>query len=212
VFEEEKRKTNYQFYPQPLSEYPEQVMSGQFHEKTLPADWKIVAPDQTVRFIYVNRDDAQAKQYFQPIDGPKLLVEVCGFFNNYMRAVAVIALELLILCGLGCAFGGILTLPTAIFVAVSYLLFGSFAVYMSNLDYVAGAADHIGQFVARLLLWVVIPIQGFEVSGLVARGEIVELSFFWLLFRSYFLYRALPLFLLGMILYRRRELGLVIRK
>ena len=152
------------------------------------------------------------KQYFQPIDGPKLLVEVSGFFENYMRSVAIVALELLILCGLGCAFGGILTLPTAIFVAVSYLMFGSFAVYMTNLSYVAGTADHIGQFIAKVLLLVVIPVQAFEVSGLVANGEIVELAYFWMLFKSYFIYRALPLFLLGMILYRRRELGLVIRK
>ena len=212
VFEQAKQKQTYEYYPQPLSEFPEQVMSGEFHEKTLPAEWKLIAPDQTVRFIYVNRDDAQAKQYFQPSDGPKLLVEVCGFFENYMRLIAVVALELLILTGLGCAFGGILTLPTAIFVAISYLLFGSFAVYMTNMDYVAGAADHFGQLVAKLLLWIVIPLQGFEISGLVANGELVELLYIWMLFKSYFLFRALPLFLLGMILYRRRELGLVIRK
>ena len=96
--------------------------------------------------------------------------------------------------------------------AVSYLMFGSFAVYMTNLSYVAGTADHIGQFIAKVLLLVVIPVQAFEVSGLVANGEIVELAYFWMLFKSYFIYRALPLFLLGMILYRRRELGLVIRK
>ena len=211
VFEQEQ-KERYEYYPQPLSEFPEQVMSGEFHEKVLPASWKVIAPDQTVRFIYVNADDMQEKQYFQPIDGPKLLVEVSGFFENYMRSVAIVALELLILCGLGCAFGGILTLPTAIFVAVSYLMFGSFAVYMTNLSYVAGTADHIGQFIAKVLLLVVSPVQAFEVSGLVANGEIVELAYFWMLFKSYFIYRALPLFLLGMILYRRRELGLVIRK
>lgn len=212
VFEQAKQEQGVEYYPQALSEFPEQVMSGEFHEKTLPAQFKLIAPDQSVRFIYVNKDDSQEKQYFQPVDGPKLLVEVCGFFENYMRSVAVVALELLILTGIGCAFGGILTLPTAIFVAISYLLFGSFAIYMSNLDYVAGAADHLGQSIARLLLWIVIPLQGFEISGLVANGEIVELKYFWLLFKSYFLFRALPLFLLGMLLYRRRELGLVIRK
>ena len=147
---------------------------------------------------------------FQEVPGKGVTAKING--SVCMRSVAVIALELLILTGLGCVFGGILTLPTAIFVAISYLLFGSFAIYMSNLDYVSGAADHLGQSIARLLLWIVIPIQGFEISALVANGEIVELTYFWLLFKSYFLFRALPLFLLGMILYRRRELGLVIRK
>ena len=129
-----------------------------------------------------------------------------------MRAVAVIALELLILCGLGCAFGGILTLPTAIFVAISYMLFGSIAKSMVNQEYLAGIADHFGQWIAQLLLWIVIPLQAFDVSGLVANGEVVELAYFWRLFLHYFIIRAVPLFLLGMILYRRRELGLVIRK
>ncbi len=212
VFEQAKQEQTYEFYPMPLTEFPEQVMSGEFHEKVLDPNWKLIAPDQTLRLVYINMDDAREKQYFQPIDGPKLLIEVSGFFENYMRSVAIVALELLILTGLGCAFGGIMTLPTAIFVAISYLLFGSFAVYMTNVDYLAGAADHIGQTIAKLLLLVVIPLQAFEVSGLVANGEIIELSYFWLLFKSYFLYRALPLFLLGMILYWRRELGLVIRK
>ncbi|MBS1369519.1 MAG: hypothetical protein HPZ91_06130 [Lentisphaeria bacterium] len=212
VFEQNAREERYVYAPQAMSEYPEQVMSGEFHEKVLPASWKVIAPNDTVTFGYVNYDDAQEKQYFQPGDGPKLLIEVTGFFENYMRSVAIVALELLILCGLGCAFGGILTLPTAIFVAVSYLLFGSIAVYMTNQEYLAGAADHIGQMIAKLLLLFVIPLQAFEVSGLVANGEVVELSYFWLLFKSYFIYRALPLFVLGMILYRRRELGLVIRK
>lgn len=212
VFEENSRKERYMYTPQVMSEYPEQVMSGEFHEKVLPASWNAIAPDGTVSFAYVNYDEAQAKQYFQPGDGPQLLVEVTGFFENYMRAVGIIALELLILSGLGCAFGGILTLPTAIFVAVSYMLFGSIAVYMTSQDYLAGAADHIGQAIAKLLLLVVIPLQAFEVSGQVANGEVIELAHFWALFRSYFIYRALPLFVLGMILYRRRELGLVIRK
>ncbi|MDR0932617.1 MAG: hypothetical protein LBM70_06300 [Victivallales bacterium] len=202
----------YAYTTQALSEYPEQVMSGEFHEKILPASWKVIAPDGTVKLGYFNFDDMREKQYFQPGDGPQLLIEVTGFFENYLRSVAVVALELLILCGLGCAFGGILTLPTAIFVAISYMLFGSVAVYMTSQEYLAGVSDHIGQLIAKLLLWIVIPLQAFEVSGLVANGEVVEFSYFWALFKSFFIYRALPLFLLGMILYRRRELGLVIRK
>ena len=212
VFEQANRKERYMYVPQVMSEYPEQVMSGEFHEKVIPPSWKVISYDGTVSFVYMNFDDSGEKQYFQPGDGPKLLVEVTGFFENYMRAVAVIALELLILCGLGCAFGGILTLPTAIFVAVSYMLFGSIAIAMVNQEYLAGVADHFGQLIAKGLLFIVIPLQAFDVSGLVANGEVVELSFFWQLFRDYFISRALPLFVLGMILYRRRELGLVIRK
>lgn len=43
-----------------------------------------------------------------------LLIRVTGFLENYLRAILVIAMELLILSGLACAFGGFLTLPTAV--------------------------------------------------------------------------------------------------
>ena len=209
---DQNAKAGYEVYFVPMAEYPEQVMSGEFHEKTIPAGVKVITPDHQVVFRYTNADDAQGSQFFQLTDGPKLLIEVAGFFENYMRAILVIAMELLILSGLGCAFGGFLTMPTAVFVVISYLLFGSFAVYMTGLSYVSGAADQIGQFIAKLLLVVVIPLQAFEVTGIVASGEIIELALIWKLFWFYFLCRALPLFALGIFFYWRRELGLVIRK
>ncbi len=202
----------YEIFLNPLSPNPEQVMTGEFHEKTLRSEWKVVTPDNEVVVSYVNFDDSQAVHYFQPADGPKLLIEACSFFENYMRAVLVIAIELLILSGLGCAFGGFLSMPTAIFVVISYLLFGSLAAYMTGLTYLEGAADHVGQFIAKLLLCVVIPLQTFEVTGPVASGEIIELAWIWRIGWYYFLCRALPLFALGIIFYWRRELGLIIRK
>ncbi len=195
-----------------LSQFPEQIMSGEFHEKVLLPEWKLITPDNEVLIGYVNYDDSQTSQFLQPADGPMLLIKVTGFLENYLRAVLVIALELLILSGLACAFGGFLTLPTAIFVVISYLLFGSFAVYMSGLSYISGMADSIGQGIARVLLWVVIPLQAFEVTGVVANGELIEFSLIGRLFLYYFVYRALPWFLFGIYMYWRRELGLVIRK
>ena len=103
-------------------------------------------------------------------------------------------------------------MPTAIFVEVAYLLFGSFSVYMTNQSYLNGAADQIGLFVAKLLLIVVIPLQAFEHTNALAGGELIEWSLIWNLFWYYFLCRAVPLLLLGIYFYRRRELGLVIRK
>ncbi len=202
----------YEIYYVPLSQFPEQVMSGTFHEKELRTEWKMITPDNEVYFTYLNYDDSHTNQYFQPADGPKLLIEVCSFFENYLRTVLVIALELIILAGLGCTFGGFLSMPTAIFVVISYLLFGSFAVYMSSITFFSGAADYIGHYIGKFLLWIVIPLQAFDVSGLAAAGELVEYFYIWQLAYSYLLLRAVPLFALGMLLYWRRELGLVIRK
>lgn len=199
------------FDPFVLTERPQQVMSGEFHEMQISP--KAVTSDNMVLVGVTNYDDGGSSQFYQPADGPKLLIEVCGFFSNYLRSIGVIAMQLLLLSGLACAFGGFLTMPTAIFLVVSYLLFGSFSVYLTDQSYfVSGAADHIGQFIAKLLLLVVIPIQAFEVTGAVASGELIEWGFMWKLFWYYFICRGLPLFFLGMYLYNRRELGLVIRK
>ena len=210
IFEDDK--STYNIIPVALSAYPEQVKSGEFHEKVLKPEWNIVAPDNKI-FVYAfNGDPKGSTQFYQPADGPKLLIEECGFFSNYMRAVSVIALELLILSGLACAFGGCMSMPTAIFVVVSYLLFGSFAVFMTGLDYVNGTADHVGVFISKLILTVVIPLQAFEATGPVAGGELIEWSRIFYLGFHYFICRAVPIFIFGIWMYRNRELGLIIRK
>ncbi len=211
VFEQARRQ-DYDLHMFNLSEMPEQVKSGDFHEKVFPPEWGIVTPDGKVVLGYTNFDRQNGTQHFQPGDGPKILLRVSGFAVNYFRAVFVIFLELVILTGLGCAAAAFLTMPTAIFVVISYLLFGSFASYMAETSYFGGAADYIGYYVGKILLLVVIPIQKFEVTNLVANGELVEFSFIWRLIFAYLLLRALPLFLFGILMYRRREMGLIIRK
>ncbi|MBO5900483.1 MAG: hypothetical protein J6Q80_07080, partial [Lentisphaeria bacterium] len=111
-----------------------------------------------------------------------------------------------------CAFGGCMSMPTAIFVVVSYLLFGSFAVFMTGLDYLSGTADHVGVFISKLILTVVIPLQAFEATGPVAGGELIEWSRIAYLGFHYFICRAVPIFIFGIWMYRKRELGLIIRK
>ncbi len=206
-----RKGRNYDLYPTPLSGKPEQVMSGRFHEKVLRPEWKVVTPDREVRLAVMNVEQ-NATHYYQPVDGPKLLIAVTSFAGNYARAVLVVALELMLLAGFGCAFGGIMSMPVAVFVVIGYLLFGSFSVYMVNQEYISGAADHIGQFIAKILLKVVIPIQSFDVSAQVSDGQLIEWSFVWQLLFSLIICRGVPLLLLGLYFYRRRELGLVIRK
>ena len=212
VFNNGSQQANYDIYMIALSQKPEQVMSGEFHEKMLRPEWKVVTPDNRVVVSVQNTDNYGATQFFQPADGPKLLIKASSFFENYMRAILVIALELIILSGFACSFGGCMSMPVAVFVEIGYLLFGSFSVYMTGLTYLGSAADRFGVLVAKLLLVVVIPLQAFEVTGAVATGELIEWSFIGTLVWYYFLCRALPLFLLCIWIYRKRELGLIIRK
>ena len=212
VFAQNADKSNYDVYMIALSQQPEQVMSGEFHEKMLRPEWKVVTPDNTVVVSVQNADPYGATQFYQPADGPKLLIKATGFFANYMRAILIIALELIILSGFACSFGGCMSMPVAVFVEVGYLLFGSFSVYMTGLSYISGAADKFGVFVAKMLLVVVIPLQAFDVTGAVANGELIEWSFLWQLTFYFLVCRALPLYLLCIWIYRKRELGLIVRK
>ncbi len=202
-----------EYFMYPLTQTPEQVMSGEFHERMLRGEWGVVTPDNEVMLCVFNADPVQANHYYQPADGPKLLIKVTGFFGNYARGVLVLAMQIVLMAALSCAFGGFLTLPTAVFVTSSYLLFGAISIFMTDRDYyINGATDRVGQFVARWLLKVVIPLQAFDVTDLIAGGELVEWGNIWFLTWFYLLCRALPLVLIGIYFYWRRELGLAIRK
>jgi hypothetical protein len=209
VFEAAKDK-GWKLYYYPLTQMPQQLMCGVFHEFKLPP--RIITPDGEAFVSFNNLDPQYASLYAQQADGPKLLLRVTGFTENYFRAVFVVLLQLLILAGLGCAAASVLSMPTAVFLVISYLMFGSFASYMVSSTYFGGTADYVGYFVGKILLLGIIPMQNFEVTHFVANGELIELSLIGNLFASYFLLRALPLFLLGIWLYWRREMGLVIRK
>lgn len=208
--EKDKQEKQFKFYKIGLSQYPEQIMTGVFHEKKLLPD--IISPYGKAQLIFGNADDLQKSLHFQPLDGPKLLIRVTGFTENYLRAVLVIFIWIALLTGLGCAAASQLSMPTAVFLVMSYLMFGSVASFMVGSGMGKDVATILGYYVSKLLLWTVIPMQNFEVTYFVSRGELIEWSFIGLLFFKYFVLRGVPLFLLGMYLYWRRELGLVIRK
>ena len=193
--------------------YNSVLMSGEFHEVPLKGNVGIVSSKGEVRIRVRNLDPKMATQFYQPADGPKLLIEVTGFLGNYVRAILVIALQLTMMALLSCALGGFLTLPTAVFVSMSYLTFGFMTSYLTDPEfYVSGVMDQTGQKISWWILdhYLIVPLERFDVTDLVAGGELVEWS---LIFnRLCMLGPMLPLVLLGILLYRRREIGLVIRK
>ena len=69
----------------------------------------------------------------------------------------------------------------------------------------------MARFIANVLMKLIIPLQVFDMTSLVSKGELVEFSYIAKLFYFYFP-RALVLYALGIFMYRRRELGLIIRK
>ena len=170
---------------------------------------------------FVNLDPQGKSVFFQLADGPKLLVRVTGFEGNYIRAILMIALKLIFLAGLGCAAGGIFSAPVAIFVTAAYLLIGIFSSNLIGLEEPAPRTgklsledihDIVGRSVSEVSLVFVNPIHHFEVSDKLADGELIEWRYIARIFTRFLVVKGLPLFVIGVWLYRRRELGLVVRR
>ena len=104
-------------------------------------------------------------------------------------------------------------MPTAIFMVVSYMLFGAFSLFLTDSEFfVSNSFDKFSQGLAHTLLLVVIPLQKFSVTDMLSNGELIELSYIFELFWKYLLLRGVPLFGFGMWLYWRREMGSAVRK
>jgi hypothetical protein len=204
----------------PKSQYPERLMCGVFHEIALSPG--TIDKDGVVTVAFTNFDIEGKPVFFQAADGPKLLIKTGSFLENYLRAVFMIFLKLLFLAGLACAAGGLLSMPTAVFVVLSYLLLGIFATFVidiesqysddEELSQLEEWHETVGRVVSHTLLWGIIPMHKFEVTDEVANGELIETKFIAKTFFEFFILRGLPIFLVGIWLYRRREMGTIIQK
>jgi hypothetical protein len=182
----------------------------------------VISKDGSVEVRFVNYDPQGKQLFFQPKDGPKLLVEEIGFISNYLRAVLVLFAKLAFLAGVACAAGGIMSTPVAIFGVVSYILAGSFSAYLigvenwivesSGIPGKQTLVEVVGNSLSKVLLLFIMPIQNFEVSGLLAKGELIEWGLIGQVVFFDAVVRGVPLMLLGMWLYSRRELGLAAKK
>jgi hypothetical protein len=203
------------------SPHPEQIMCGVFIEQRLsPA---VIDPEGKVTIAFTNLDTGGSPLFFQPGDGPKLMEKRTGFFQNYIRAVFMIFLRIVFLAGLGASAGGLLSMPVAVFLVISYLIIGIAATFIigiektfdfdtEELEKVESALESASRYTSHALMTVVIPMQKFEVSDTIADGELIELSFIGRFIIEIFILRGLPIFALAIYLYKRREIGLIIRK
>ena len=172
----------------------------------------MVDKDGHVALRYINIDNAKDKVYFQSIDGPKLLIKITGFTGNFARGLLVLLLLIMVYAGIACTAAAAFSMPTAIFTVLSYMFLGSVAPLIMNTSQLADPSKYAGYWIGKIIMMFVAPLQEFEISQKIAGGELVEFAYIGGLFAMYFLLRALPFILLGMWLFWRRELGLVIRK
>ncbi len=166
---------------------------------------------------YQNYDREGKTIVFQEPDGPFLLVRETGFLRNYLRTVLVIFLGIAAVTLIAAGLAAYFTLPTAVFMTVSYGLLCICANYMlKNLQSLEGvpldASEKLGKVLSQGVVLLLMPLGDFFVTSRLATGQLIEYSMIGNLFLYNLAFRGLPLFLLGAYLYYRRELALAMKR
>ena len=171
----------------------------------------------TVKIGFCNFDRAGKKLIFQEPDGPFLLVRETGFLNNYLRTVLVIFLGIAAVTLVAAGLAAYFTLPTAIFMSVSYGVLCLASNYMfTSLQSVEGTpldfGEKVGKYLSQALMALLIPVQDFFLTTQLSTGQLIEFSAVGHLILYHLIFRGLPVFLLGAFLYYRRELALAMKR
>lgn len=194
---------------------PEQILCGTYNEFPVRADYATYKGTAVIAFANLGEDGKSL--HFQVVDSPKLLIPTISFENNYARSVFVVFLGIFALCGIACSAASFLSMPTAIFITIAYLMIGTFSNYLlGSLSAMEGTPlelmDAIGSVAGKIMVAILIPVQDFFVSGRIANGEMLEFSQIGTLVLFNIIIKGLPFFALGMYLYRRREMAMAQRK
>ena len=206
------KKTRYSFAPLTQMKF----MTSVEHEINIPLE--AIQEDGKVVIQFYNVDDLISKDpkslFFQRSDGPLILIKEVGFFNNYLRAVSILFFMICGIAGISCAFGGFMSIPTAIFTVSAYVIFGIMANYFTADSFYVGssAVNSLMVRISSSILYLIIPIQNFDKSAMLASGQLIEIALILGVILKYLIYRAVPIMCIGMWLYYRKEMGLVIRK
>ena len=181
-------------------EFPSEFMNGRIiHDKSA-----------FIGFLNLTKKPIQ----FQLADGPKILIKQVSFFNNYLRAVFMEWLGILVVTMIAFAAASFLSMPTAIFTTLAYIAYGAFSLFlqspMKNYDTLAEmpAMDQFGYVLGQILLTGVIPVQKFSMSEFVANGELIELALMGNVILFQVILKGLPLVLLGIWIYSKREFAM----
>ena len=143
-----------------------------------------------------------------------IYVKYTSFADNYARAVFMMFLGIAAVVMIAVSVSSFLSFPTAIFFAIAYMLIGMFTSFLIGAEAAYGsvaampAMDQYGYYMSRIIEMTIIPVQKLGISGLVATGELIELSTIGSILLFQVILKGVPLALLGAWLYNRRELAL----
>ena len=191
---------------------PEQIVCGIYNE--FPVNGATLIYDGTAYLRFANLGQPGSDTlHFQVTDSPRLLIKQASFLNNYARAVFTTALGIFALGLIACSASAFLSMPTAIFITISYVLTGMFSSYIiTSIDSTSEGVDvnfldAVGTYTGKVMMSLLIPVQSFFVSGSLATGELIEYGFIMQLLVFNIILKGLPLCALGVYLYWRREVA-----
>ena len=187
-------------------------VSNIFYEINIPGD--NISSKGKIRLKYINESKGTSV-FFQLTESPILFITDTSFLFNYLRAFIVIFLSLVMVTGIGCAFGGIFSFPIAVFVLIAYLLTGSISNFIISSEAagnISGTNTNPGISLSRNLLNIIAPLNKFEISEDLSNGALIANDKIVNLILWYIILRELPLILISIFVYSKRELGLIIKK
>lgn len=196
---------------------PEQIVCGVYNEFPVSGETLIYDGSAYLRFANLGPEGSETL-HFQVTDSPRLLIKQASFINNYIRAVLTIAMGIFALGLVASSAAAFLSMPTAIFITISYVLTGMFSSYIiSSIDSTSegidvNLLDAVGTYTGKIMMSLLIPIQSFFVSGALATGELIEYGFMAHLLIFNILLKGLPLCILGIYLYWNREVAQAMKR
>lgn len=203
--------TNYYLWPaEPLAE-----AVNAFHEFEVPT--RCIAPDGTVKVMLRNSDPRRFEIVIPPQDGLEVLYKVGSFEENCVK----IGLALLIPLGLLAAFGVMMstfcTFPVAAMVALAlYLIALSQGFIAESLslshdlmpDYMT-TREELRKF-ATEAMFSAVSLGNIDAAGLLIEGRALLWSELGWTAATILGLRAIPVLLIGVLVFRRRELAAII--
>ena len=168
-----------------------------------------------VKLTYKNLDKNRSV-FFRVTEFPQVQIKSTGFVDNYLRCFAIMSFGIILLSAIGCALGGMFSLPIAVFVIIAYLLFGSLGNFIISENEISFKNDDIqlkiGYSLSKTLLKVITPIQKFQLSKYLSAGMLIENNYIMDIIKKYFLIQFFVISVAGIYVFYRRELGVAVKK
>lgn len=177
----------------------------------IPGNEALMVKDGKARVRYLSLDRS-GKTLYIANGGPELLVPASsGFTNNFCRTIPVLALLIMIVTAMGMAFSACLSLSTGLFLTAAYVLWGICSRFM--LDIFTNTAVTPRGFFDKLIFYlgnvvdvILLNPEKFAAQEKLSSGELVEISYMLSLLLE--VGKVLPIFLLGLLIYCRREIAM----